>query len=200
MSEKDSNSAPSGNTVPYVSDELPTPSAECIARLPRAPLISAAVRVTRDPSNSEDIAQTALEKLLRRVSQGKLKDIRSLPGYALKSVRNLAFDNLGKRKRELGVSRLIEPPGHAADPADLVSNIQELDQQIERLPQKLKAVFILCFKHGYSAERAAAELGITISGVRKRLSRLEHFFDPVTPESKAAVTDSPIHPTRKEQK
>lgn len=196
MPEEITDSVPPGDPVPCVSNELSVHSAECIASLKRTPLIAAAARVTRDPSTSEDIVQSGLEKLLRRLAEGKLKNIRCLPAYALIIVRRLAFNHQNNRKRELVVKRFVEPRDNPDDPADLV----ELNQQIERLPEKLKNVFLLCFTYGYSDERAAAELGISVSGVRKRIARLEQFFDPVTSDPPAEVADAPILPQRKEQK
>jgi hypothetical protein len=148
MPEKTTNSVPPGDPAPCASNELSAHPTECIARLERTPLIAAVTRVTRDRGISEDIVQSGYLKLLTREAQGKLKGIGSLPAYAMVTVRNLAFDHQKNRKRVPVVKRFMGPSGHADDPADLVG----LEQQIDRLPEKLKNVFLLCFVYGYSAE------------------------------------------------
>jgi RNA polymerase sigma-70 factor (ECF subfamily) len=138
----------------------------------------AALRVTGNAADAEDVLQTVFLKML---DGGPALDAAWSPGaYLRRAAANTAIDLLRRRKsrRESDVGDLREPGldylGPAADPHDDSFALKErLRAALARLPAQNAEMFVLCYLEGYSYDELAELLQIERGTVGSRLHRIK---------------------------
>lgn len=156
-----------------------TGTAECRCQT-HADELSAAVHSfisgrVRDRTDVDDIAQEALLRLYRNVHT--LRDAGALEGWAFQIARNAIADHYRAPQRRA-------TPVAPADVADLVppSDVQEPDDSgkglaecvaglLQRVPEGYRHALELTDLRGMTQNRAAAELGLSTSGMKSRVQR-----------------------------
>ena len=133
-------------------------------------------RAVHDRQDAEDVCQAAFLTLARKART--LDGERSLANWLYTVTARLAFKAQARRRR--GPERLsdAEPVVHA-DPLAAISGrelYQAFDEEMQRLPTKMREVLVLCCLQGRTRDEAAAELGCTVGAVKSRLERGRECF------------------------
>ncbi|WP_300603729.1 RNA polymerase sigma factor [Niabella sp.] len=139
-----------------------------------------------DTAAAEDITAEAFIKLWN--SRGRFASEKSIASFLYITARNASIDWLRRVKREeaglqqfLFVQPDFHEDAHSMVRAEVVRLIQ---QEIDKLPQKMKRVFTLAYFEEKSNEEIALLMGIRNQSVRnyktKALQQLKHAL-PVNP-------------------
>ena len=109
----------------------------------------------------------------------KCKSIRRLDsvgswlfGVATRVARRARVEAARRRSAELqGGLRIAATADHGNDSIDIQDLGPLLEAEVERLPERLRAVVILCYWEGLTHEQTAARLGCPLGTVRSRVAR-----------------------------
>jgi RNA polymerase sigma-70 factor (ECF subfamily) len=156
-------------------DQLDGPGAEgAFAALVRrhGPLVLGACRrVLRDAHEAEDAFQAAFLVLFRRAR--RLDRRRPLAGWlytvAVRAAQKARAAGLRRRRRE----RLALTAPRASPAAEAgVENLRPvLDEELSRLPERLRGPVVLCYLEGKTTAEAGRLLGCPAGTVKSRLAR-----------------------------
>lgn len=146
----------------------------------RNTLIHYATSVTRSREEAEEVVQDILTRLWIGRRQWTLRG--SLTSYLLGAVRNGIFDRLRREHRHR--ERLQSHMEHATSfsPDEQTSLDIAIARQLEEavihilngVPERWRAVFLLCVVDGVTQEEAARLLGLTRSVVNLYMSYVRH--------------------------
>src|SRR5262245_55542836 len=134
-------------------------------------VLAVARRVTGAHHAAEDVFQAAFLTLARRARQ--LRRPAGLPGWLHQTAYHLALTAVRARDRRER-AEAVTPTLSGGDPfADLSARelLGVLDEELSRLPDRLRQPLVLCGLEGRSQDEAAALLGWTAGAVRGRLER-----------------------------
>jgi RNA polymerase sigma factor (sigma-70 family) len=127
----------------------------------------ASLRVLGDRGRSEDIAQEALLRSMRRWAQ--------IEPYAKpwisRVATNLAIDECRRCRTVLGDDSTAAVEGDADDLCLAVVQRDELRRALRALPHRQRTAIILRLIEGYSPDEAARAMGIDRAGVLKHTTR-----------------------------
>lgn len=112
-------------------------------------------------SDREDAVQSAIEKGWRKASS--LKEEQKLKAWLVRILINECYNILRKKKREIPVAQLPEPPEAEASP--------DLRETVLALPDELRLPIILHYMEGFSIKEIAAVLGLPQGTVLSRMNR-----------------------------
>jgi RNA polymerase sigma factor (sigma-70 family) len=128
-------------------------------------------RVLHNPHDAEDAFQATFLALARRAaSVGR----RASLGTWLYQV---AYHTALKARKRSAVRRHHEdrtPPREPRDPLAEVTGrelLSVLDEELHRLPQRLRAPLVLCYLEGKARDEAARELGWSLGTLKRRLEQ-----------------------------
>ena len=125
----------------------------------------------RDLHAAEDAFQATFLILARRARS--IRDRASLASWLYGVARRVARrarrdrDRRTARERRSAVMR-DDPARHAYEPPDLMPEVQE---EVDRLPERYRSPIVLCYLEGLTHEEAAFQLRIPPGTVKTRLSR-----------------------------
>ncbi|HEX5465860.1 MAG TPA: sigma-70 family RNA polymerase sigma factor [Candidatus Limnocylindrales bacterium] len=126
-------------------------------------LWSFARRLGLDALDAEDVVQEAF----LRAGRGNEEPIQDLDAWLFRVVHNLAVDRHRVRRRD----------GPAAAPGDLAGAADDVDerlavwQEVDRLPERQRAVVYLHYRAGLDFDTIGAILSISASGARANAAR-----------------------------
>lgn len=131
-------------------------------------MYSIAMKILKDPHDSEDALMEAFRRIIKNTD--KFKELSSRDADALASVyvKNAAIDIYNSNKRRSSVidtENLPEPSGNDPFESNAVSSA------LDALPYQQASVILLKYHYGYSTSEIASALGIAPFTVRKRLER-----------------------------
>src|SRR5262245_15768922 len=131
------------------------------------PMVSgAARRVISDDHLAEDVMQATFLALVRHAPSIRHRD--HLAGWLLAVARRLArrvaLAQAARTRRESCAAARPASPEPGRDEL-----IHALDEEFERLPARLRLPLIHCYLEGRTRDEAAAQLGWSISTLRRRL-------------------------------
>lgn len=176
------------------SDPGPTPSQrqamreECVAHLDS--LFGAALRMTGDRQDAEDLVQDTFVKAIRNLH--RYREGGSCKAWLFKILTNAYIDRYRKARRspipveleEEGrtglYDRSLEPPGEEAAPAFDLSDLEEylgrfvadeVKRAVDGLPEIFRTAIALRDMQGFSYQEIADMLEIPIGTVMSRLFR-----------------------------
>lgn len=127
-------------------------------------LMRLALRLTRNPSDAQDVMQDAALTIARDIH--KLRDSAHFPGWACTIVRRRAADHIGREVRQREGE--TDMPGRDADAASPEAALS-LKQALERLPDTDRLMLKLFYLDGFRGREIAASLGIPLGTVKSRL-------------------------------
>jgi RNA polymerase sigma factor (sigma-70 family) len=133
------------------------------------PMVLAVCRgILKDPNAAQDAFQATFLVLIRRA--GSLWSIRgSLGSWLYRVARRIAIRaNADAVRRRAIEARAVVRVEESTVPSDVILGLHE---EIDRLPEKLRAPIVLCHLEQLSYAQAADQLGWTTSTVRGRLAR-----------------------------
>ena len=131
--------------------------------------------VLQDPADAEDAFQATFLVLVKRCrSIRRLESVGSwLYGVSLRVASQARRDSARRRaaERKRGLSIMV-----GSDPRDQRERENAefgpvVQEEVQRLPEKYRAVVLLCYWQGLTQEQTAARLNCPLGTVRSRLSR-----------------------------
>jgi RNA polymerase sigma-70 factor (ECF subfamily) len=133
-----------------------------------------ATKILQNENDAMDIVQDVFTTLWLKRHDIEIKV--SLKAYLYTSVRNQTLNHIQKSKsRDRYLSSLLsfvsESKSEVEERLIFKEFNQLIDEEINQLPAKTKAIFELSRKHGYSNGKIADELKITPNTVKKTINR-----------------------------
>ncbi|MET8326781.1 SigE family RNA polymerase sigma factor [Streptomyces sp. NPDC005181] len=158
---------PYGARAPYV----PYPSFSSYVRARGPVLLRTARSLTANPSDAEDLLQTALTKTY--VAWERIEDHRALDGYVRRALLNTRTSQWRKRKvDEFACDELPEQEAAPApDPAEQQSLHDAMWRAVLKLPDRQRAMVVLRYYEDLSEAQTAEVLGVSIGTVKSAVSR-----------------------------
>ncbi|GEJ99620.1 SigE family RNA polymerase sigma factor [Streptomyces sp. NPDC003388] len=148
------------------------PSFTSYVRARQPVLLRTARSLTANPSDAEDLLQTALAKTY--VAWERIEDHRALDGYVRRALLNTRTSQWRKRRvDEFACDELPEPepaPG-AGDPAERQALHDAMWRAIARLPARQRAMVVLRYYEDLSEAQTAEVLGVSVGTVKSAVSR-----------------------------
>jgi RNA polymerase sigma factor (sigma-70 family) len=134
-------------------------------------VLNLAHRVLRDPHEAEDAFQAAFLVFARRA--GSIGNREAVGSWLYKVAYRVALRARARAARRRGREEPAdELPARASADEVLWRDLRPvLDQEIDRLPEKYRAPFVLCYLQGHTNEEAAEQLGCPKGTVLSRLAR-----------------------------
>ena len=168
----------------------------------------AAMRLTKDQSNAEDLVQETFLRAYRALHQ--LTREESCRAWLMKIMTNIWLNQLQKRGREgmpFDIYELDLSPEEAAmwsrqstpeAPDSAASRKQfceDLDQALQRLPEPFRIVVMLADVEGLSYKEVADTLQCPIGTVMSRLYRARQFLrKALWAHARRSQESDPLHP------
>ncbi len=155
---------------------------------------SLALWIMKDPTEAEDVVQTAYMKAFENFSNFEGKNAG---GWILTIVRNCAF-NLYKKKKNSSNLISFDEVAHSGDSTDensifnfspeeilaYVSMGKNMMESIEKLPVEFREILFLREIEGYSYKEIAEITGVASGTVMSRLSRARNGLRKIFTEYK----------------
>ncbi|QNL51750.1 RNA polymerase sigma-70 factor [Olivibacter sp. SDN3] len=132
------------------------------------------MRIVKDAGDAEDLVQESFMALWRMNT--KLGQIQSLKAYLFAVARNKALKHIQANVQKLDyVDSLVQYFSDKSENPEEKVVLKELnafiDHEIDKLPEKMKEVFLLSRKEHLSYKEIAERLGISDETVRKQIHR-----------------------------
>jgi RNA polymerase sigma-70 factor (sigma-E family) len=156
---------PATQTVPY-------PSFTSYVRARQPVLLRTARSLTANPSDAEDLLQTALTKTY--VAWERIEDHRALDGYVRRALLNTRTSQWRKRKVDEFVCEELpepEPVAGGDDPADQQALHDAMWRAVMKLPDRQRAMVVLRYYEDLSEVQTAEVLGVSVGTVKSAVSR-----------------------------
>lgn len=159
--------APCGARAPYV----PYPSFTSFVKARGPVLLRAARSLTANPSDAEDLLQTALTKTY--VAWERIEDHRALDGYVRRALLNTRTSQWRKRKvDEFACDDVPEQEAvQGPDPAERQVLHDAMWRAVLKLPDRQRAMVVLRYYEDLSEAQTAEVLGVSIGTVKSAVSR-----------------------------
>ncbi|MEU9474224.1 SigE family RNA polymerase sigma factor [Streptomyces sp. NPDC048191] len=156
---------PGGETPAY-------PTFASYVRARQTVLLRTARSLTANPSDAEDLLQTALAKTY--VAWERIEDQRALDGYVRRALLNTRTSQWRKRRvDEFSCDELPEPeplPGDD-DPAERQALHDAMWRAVMRLPARQRAMVVLRYYEDLSEAQTAEVLQVSVGTVKSAVSR-----------------------------
>ncbi|MCH5672705.1 SigE family RNA polymerase sigma factor [Streptomyces gilvus] len=157
--------APATQTLSY-------PSFASYMRARQSVLLRTARSLTANPSDAEDLLQTALTKTY--VAWERIEDHRALDGYVRRALLNTRTSQWRKRKVDEFVCEEMpepEPTPGGDDPAEQQALHDAMWRAIMKLPDRQRAMVVLRYYEDLSEVQTAEVLGVSVGTVKSAVSR-----------------------------
>ncbi|MET9493901.1 SigE family RNA polymerase sigma factor [Streptomyces sp. NPDC006552] len=164
-------SLPGRPSLPGHAGHAVYPSFASYVRARQPLLLRTARSLTANPSDAEDLLQTALTKTY--VAWDRIEDHRALDGYVRRALLNTRTSQWRKRKvDEFVCDELPEPTTPVAgDPAEQQALHDAMWRAILKLPARQRAMVVLRYYEDLSEAQTAEVLGVSIGTVKSAVSR-----------------------------
>src|SRR5262245_49571518 len=154
----------------FVKDREPA-AVEALVRRHGSMVWGVCRRVLGNHHDAEDAFQATFLVLVSKASSVKPRDMVGnwLYGVAQQTALKARATRAKRKTREQQVSAMPGPTAAPSDPADNLAPL--LDQELSRLPDKYRAVLVLCELEGKAIKEAAKQLGVPDGTIASRLAR-----------------------------
>ncbi|MFC9060586.1 SigE family RNA polymerase sigma factor [Streptomyces sp. NPDC057074] len=159
-------------TAPARAQTFPYPSFSSYVKARQPVLLRTARSLTANPSDAEDLLQTALTKTY--VAWERIEDHRALDGYVRRALLNTRTSQWRKRKvDEFACDELPEPEPLPTgdDPAERQALHDAMWRAIMKLPARQRAMVVLRYYEDLSEAQTAEVLGVSVGTVKSAVSR-----------------------------
>jgi RNA polymerase sigma-70 factor (sigma-E family) len=156
---------PAAQTLAY-------PSFTSYVRARQPMLLRTARSLTANPSDAEDLLQTALTKTY--VAWERIEDHRALDGYVRRALLNTRTSQWRKRRVDEFVCEELpepEPVSGGNDPAEQQALHDAMWRAIMKLPARQRAMVVLRYYEDLSEVQTAEVLGVSVGTVKSAVSR-----------------------------
>lgn len=135
----------------------------------------------RSPQAAADLVQDVLIMTLDKLRAGHIHEPERIASFVLGASRQMVIDQRrGERRRERLLETYAEDFPLAEFAASPPLDTQRLENCLEHLPARERAVLVMTFYDDTPADRVAAELGVSAANVRVIRHRgIEHLRDCV---------------------
>jgi RNA polymerase sigma-70 factor (ECF subfamily) len=163
----------------------------------RASIVRSAMRLGLQRADAEDVAHTALLRLLSCQPPG----VPPTHGWARRAAHNGVIDLLRVAKRRLAreAAWLDAPATPAQDPERLLV-LHRAAASVESLPETLRSALLSCLHFDLSHQAAADLLGVPLGTVKTRvrlgLAMARRSMEVAEPPSQAEIVAQPKSKTR----
>ncbi|MEU1051637.1 SigE family RNA polymerase sigma factor [Streptomyces sp. NPDC005876] len=160
------------NAATAATRTLPYPSFASYVKARQPVLLRTARSLTANPSDAEDLLQTALAKTY--VAWERIEDHRALDGYVRRALVNTRTSQWRKRKvDEFACEDLPEPEPvpTGGDPAERQALHDAMWRAIMRLPARQRAMVVLRYYEDLSEVQTAEVLDVSVGTVKSAVSR-----------------------------
>ncbi|MFC4501164.1 MULTISPECIES: SigE family RNA polymerase sigma factor [Streptomyces] len=151
---------------------VPYPSFASYVRARQPVLLRTARSLTANPSDAEDLLQTALTKTY--VAWERIEDHRALDGYVRRALVNTRTSQWRKRKVDEYVCDELpepEPTLGEDDQAERQALRDAMWRAIMKLPDRQRAMVVLRYYEDLSEAQTAEVLGVSVGTVKSAVSR-----------------------------
>src|SRR4051794_32000225 len=125
-----------------------------------------------DPELAEDITQ---DVIVRSIASGALDEVDNISAWLYRSARNAVIDHYRTRRtfdQDLGLERWPEPEAADALPNDATRELARcLQPMMSALHPTARDALTRVDLEGQTHRQAAAQLGISVSGMKSRVQR-----------------------------
>ena len=152
--------------VPMTDDAF---TAALVAQLPA--LRRYAMALTGNAALADDLVQDSIERALKQSSQ--LRDIKSLPGWLRRILRNLHIDEIRRgrgRGQQQDITELADHPGLSIPAAD-GGAARDFVRAMNQLSLEHREILLLAVLEELTYRDIADELRVTMGTVMSRLAR-----------------------------
>ena len=129
-------------------------------------------QLLRDPHDVEDAFQVVFLALVRKA--GMIRIEGSLGPWLYAVTHRIAARARANRRR-IRMREIADAAERAGSPPEATldrdENARAIQEELARLPERLRAPLVLCYLQGMTHELAASQLGCPVGTVRSRLSR-----------------------------
>ncbi len=134
-------------------------------------LLRTARSLTANPSDAEDLLQTALAKTY--VAWDRIEDHRALDGYVHRALMNTRTSQWRKRKVDEFVCEEFPEPEAVPtpDPAEQQAVRDVMWRAVMKLPNRQRAMVVLRYYEDLSEAQTAEVLGVSTGTVKSAVSR-----------------------------
>ncbi|MFI6662789.1 SigE family RNA polymerase sigma factor [Streptomyces sp. NPDC050523] len=161
------------NAAAPATQTLAYPSFASYVRARQPVLLRTARSLTANPSDAEDLLQTALTKTY--VAWERIEDHRALDGYVRRALLNTRTSQWRKRRvDEFVCEELPEPEpvrGGDDDPAEQQALRDAMWRAIMKLPARQRAMVVLRYYEDLSEVQTAEVLDVSVGTVKSAVSR-----------------------------
>ncbi|MFE0640446.1 SigE family RNA polymerase sigma factor [Streptomyces sp. NPDC058877] len=162
---------PSGPVCAGASQYASYPTFTSYVRARGPVLLRTARSLTANPSDAEDLLQTALAKTY--MAWERIEDHRALDGYVRRALVNTRTSQWRKRKvDEYVCEELPEPSGLSeSDPAERQVLHDAMWRAVLKLPERQRQMVVLRYYEDLSEAQTAEVLGVSVGTVKSAVSR-----------------------------
>lgn len=154
-----------------------------LVKIHQARVYSVALRLLGNRSEAEDVLQETFVAFYKNLNH--FRGVSKLSTYLFRMATNFSLMKLRRSKRhghEAGYLSLVdieERPDAAASPLESLLNDElraVLDKQLQKLPDKDRAVIVLRDIEGLDGVQVAKILGISLAAMKSKLHRSREFL------------------------
>lgn len=130
-------------------------------------VLGTARRLVDEPHDAEDVFQAVFLSFARLAKTIRRAD--ALPAWLYRTTCRIAAK---ARKRRVAQLQSLPEPGHEIDPEAGLAWREvrvALDEELQRLPERLRSPLLLCYLSGLTRDEAAKRLGWSLGTLKRRL-------------------------------
>jgi len=132
-----------------------------------AMVLGTARRLVNNSADADDVFQAvflSLARLARSIRRGQ-----SIPNWLYTTTCRIAAR--ARKRRVIPIENVPEPSAATTAETDLAWREVRtaLDEELQRLPERLRSPLLLCYLSGLTRDEAAEQLGLSISTLKRRL-------------------------------
>lgn len=134
-------------------------------------LYATAVRMMRESFDAQDVVQETLLRVWQKAGLWRPDGGASVRTWMYRIAYNVCIDSLRRRKPQVTLPETLAA-GNRTDEATLDRERHAIvDRALKTLPERQRAVLVLCHYQGLSNAEAAAVVGTSVKGVESLLIR-----------------------------